>query len=377
MTARRNAARRKHARKPAGKTVPPRNRLVRGKGKPARKASHKIAPRLVVGLGLAVLDDETSALVRDHASRSKTSLTETLRALVAQAVGLAAPGAGPRRLIKPDADSPCLLVTGRETLSVKAGTIFGGVAFDRDTPVYSSAPLEAGRDYIVAMSHGSPTVAALEGPPAKDGHHIGGFHSAPGASRPAINPCSVWDINFRPACPDPRGMALVQRPDGKKFWADIYLLGRNHLTDGTSKCGVTIADGNDPPQNPAGGYFPKLDYATAVTVMRHHGKGLLAPEDFYAAASGVTENSSANSDPRVTGLDAARSSKFGLMQATGNMWVWGHDGDPDTPRASFFGGAWWDGGGAGSRYAGVACDWPGNSSGGVGARGRGDHLQLV
>jgi hypothetical protein len=42
-----------------------------------------------------------------------------------------------------------------------------------------------------------------------------------------------------------------------------------------------------------------------------------------------------------------------MMQATGNLYVWGHDGDPDTPRASLFGGDWDDGEFAGSRCADV------------------------
>ena len=64
------------------------------------------------------------------------------------------------------------------------------------------------------------------------------------------------------------------------------------------------------------------------------------------------------------------------MQATGNLWIWGHDGDPDSPRASLFGGSWFNGGSAGSRAASVD-SWPGLSDGNVGARGRSDPLPLV
>ncbi len=62
------------------------------------------------------------------------------------------------------------------------------------------------------------------------------------------------------------------------------------------------------------------------------------------------------------------------MQATGNLWVWGHDGDPDTPRASILGGSWFHDGYAGSRYANVD-RWADYSAGNLGARGRSDHLQ--
>ena len=160
------------------------------------------------------------------------------------------------------------------------------------------------------------------------------------------------------------------------FWADIYLLGVNHLTDGTSKLGVTIADGDSPPQNLEGGHFDELDYATAVAVMKHHGKGLLSIEEFFAAAFGVTEKTVHKGDPSITKLDAARTSKFGLMQATGNLWVWGHDGDPDEPRPSIFGGSWFVDDSAGSRQASVD-NWAGHSGENLGARGRSDHLQLA
>jgi hypothetical protein len=119
-----------------------------------------------------------------------------------------------------------------------------------------------------------------------------------------------------------------------------------------------------------------FDYATAVTVMARHGKGLLSFAEFAAAAYGVTEKTAHTGDPQITKLDAPRTSKWGLMQAVGNLWVWGHDGDPDAPRASVFGGSWWYGGDAGSRCAFVAYRWPGDSDDFLGARGRGDHLQL-
>ena len=82
------------------------------------------------------------------------------------------------------------------------------------------------------------------------------------------------------------------------------------------------------------------------------------------------------------------------MQATGNLWVWGRDlGGPfgaaswsaNTedrgstyygPNAALFGAGWYNGGSSGSRASG----WdhaPSNSDGSLGARGVGDHLQLV
>lgn len=286
-------------------------------------------------------------------------------------------------IIKADWNKPALAVVGGEFVIV-AGTRFGGVSFDKATPVAMPKNLTAG-DYRVTVQDGVATAALLAAAPdLGDPATIGGFHLAPGGNAaaraggdesPAINPCSLWDIAFRPACADPRGMACIDSLRAP-FWTDIYLLGVNHLTDGTSRLGVEIADGNSPPQNPSGGAFDELDYATAVAVMKHHGKGLLSIEEFFAAAFGVTEKTSHKVDPKVTKLDAARTSKFGLMQATGNLWVWGHDGDPDAPRPSLFGGSWWDDGFAGSRQADVDV-WAGYSCGDLGARGRSDHLQLV
>jgi hypothetical protein len=108
-------------------------------------------------------------------------------------------------------------------------------------------------------------------------------------------------------------------------------------------------------------------------VLASHGKGVLSLEEFFAAAYGVTEKTAAGDNPKTTGLDAPRTSRFGLMQATGNMWVWGRSNDVQ-PRASLFGGSWLGGDSAGSRYAYLGC-WPGLSSGDLGARGRSDHLQ--
>jgi len=286
-------------------------------------------------------------------------------------------------LVKTDPGSPALKVTGRGTVIVKAGTRLGEHRFTADVDVrLPAAGLEPGSDYGVMLGHEFvPQAIKLITATPLD-LQIGGFHFAPGGNAaaraggddtPTINPFSCWDLNFRPACPDPRGMALVEL-FGSKFWCDIYLTGANCAKDGTSQFGVAIADGDNRPLDASGKKYKRFDYETAVAALAAHGKGLLGAEEFFAAAFGVTERSSAKDDPETIGLDAPRTSKFGLMQATGNLWVWGHDGDPDTPRASFFGGSWWNGGNAGSRYADLGY-WPGVSSGCIGARGRSDHLQ--
>ncbi|ODM71720.1 hypothetical protein [Bradyrhizobium elkanii] len=287
-------------------------------------------------------------------------------------------------LTKAYSGEPALVAIGRDAIAVRAGTTFAGHRFKAETPVAIEGALIAGADYGVTVRGGVARAWRAAGIP--DGADVlGGFHYAPGGNAtgraggddvPAINPCSLWDVNFRPACKDPRGMALVQ--DGShRFWCDIYLTGKDCRINGTSRFGVTIADGNDCPADPATCEpFRRFDYAAAVATLAAHGKGLLSLSEFPLAAFGVTERSATKGDPKVTGLDAPRTSRFGIMQAAGNMLIWGHDGDPDTPRASMFGGSWLDGGDAGSRYAYVAYRWPENSCGDFGARGRSDHLQL-
>lgn len=283
-------------------------------------------------------------------------------------------------LTKLDPNSPAILIVDIDTVLIKAGTVFNGVGFDSDTAADFAEKPSPGQDYSVHVkTDGTAHVVKAEGLPTGD-DVLGGFHYAPGGNAltrsggdtvPAINPYSLWDRNFRPACSDPRGMALVEMTFGRNFWCDIYLCARDH-DGGTSRFGVTIADGDDVPSK-----FKRFDYEAALAVMSQHGKQLLSFEEFAAAAYGVTEKTAIGDDPETTRLDAPRTSKFGIMQATGNLWIWGHDGDPDEPRASIFGGDWWSDGSAGSRCAHVAYYWPGGSDVDLGARGRSDHLQPV
>lgn len=123
-------------------------------------------------------------------------------------------------------------MTGRDTIVIKAGTSFDGDEFPDELPVMMpEGGLVAGFDYAVIIgSHGIPQAVKLIGTILPD-ICFAGFHFAPGGNAaaraggdeiPAINPCSLWDRNFRPVCADPRGMALVDMR-GHKFWCDIYL----------------------------------------------------------------------------------------------------------------------------------------------------------
>ncbi len=234
---------------------------------------------------------------------------------------------------------------------------------------------EAGSDYAVVLDEFGRTRLELADAinPLERGA-FAGFHYALGSnasaraggdSIPQINPHSFWDVGFRPSCKDPRGMVLVTLPGGCRVWVDIYLLNSSHADLGTSRSFETIADGAS---------LDVLDYATAAKIVAEHGKRLMTYEEFYTAAHGVKERSSAPRDPKKTGLDAERTSRFGLMQATGNMWIWGTDGDPDEQRPSIFGGSWVDGSDAGSRCADLGY-WPENSGENIGVRAASDHLQ--
>ncbi len=320
---------------------------------------------------------------------------------------------------KANANAVAFTKTGPNTISLKAGAkieLNGAVSrFDNDTPVIMPA-LVAGEDYAIYLCHdgalrADPNFTAPAGYDITNSRKLGGFHYAPGGnaaaqaggdSVPTINPYSLWDLKWRPACLDPRGMALVN--DG--FWCDIYLLGVDHAINGTSKFGVTIADGSAPPKIPTsfGGdgvaSFSNLNWWNAAECMSAGGKRLLDQAEFIASAYGVTEATSVGADPITTKLDAPRTSRWGIMQATGNLWVWGRDfsyrsdgtawsykantggrGSAYTQGthglvAARLGASWSNGSDAGSRSSGWN-HYPWNSTSGVGARGACDHLKLV
>jgi hypothetical protein len=288
-------------------------------------------------------------------------------------------------LVKRDRNAPAIKIVGRETAVICAGTVFSGAVFRKDMEIAKpDGGYVVGTDYAVHVVRGKAVIKPLLSAKLSS-TAMGGFHFAPGGNAPgaeggdaipAINPCSVWDRNFRPAVKDPRGLMFKTMPDGRKVWGAIYMLVRDHLEYGPSAFNVEIADGSSPPQNPAGGYYKSLDYETAVAALKHHGLQLMTYDEAREFAYGVTERSSRGADPKVTGLDAPRTSATGGMQMTGNLWSWITDGHPTDPRPSIFGGSWVSGSDAGSRFADLDV-WPGDSGDNLGARGRSDHLQLA
>jgi hypothetical protein len=311
---------------------------------------------------------------------------------------------------KSDSSTAAFTKTGNGTASIKAGTLVDvagkWVQFSTATAI-TMPTLTAGTDYAIwvkddgtIQADASFTVA----PGTGNWRKIGGFHYAPGGNATAqsggnttaqINEYSFWDLKFRPECSDPRGMTLV----AGGFWVDIYLTGVDAITNGSSKYNVTMADGSSPPKVPTlfGGngsttygsytWFEAQELATAF------GKRTLTRQEFMAAAYGTTEASSVGTDQVSTVLNAAYTSKWGVIQATGVLWVWGLDrGGPfaaaswnantegrgseyNAPNAARLGGLWNDGSNSGSRCS----TWDivaSNSNSTIGSRFACDHLQL-
>jgi hypothetical protein len=279
--------------------------------------------------------------------------------------------------------------------------------------------LTAGTDYaIYACTDGTvradASFTAPSGYTISNSRQIGGFHYAPGGNAAAqaggdttaaINAYSLWDLKFRPACSDPRGMALI----ADDFWADIYLLGVDYLTNGSSKYNVSIADGSAPPKRSTlYGGNGTLTYADGNwwnlnEALKHVGKRSPTYSEFAALAYGTTEaTSSGGTDVPTTGVSGTGAtsawnlftSKFGVIQATGCMWIWGDEfGGPygttaytantqsrgstyNLSNAVLLGGLWSEAAASGSR----ASFWnasPPVSNTSVGARGVCDHLTLV
>ncbi len=323
---------------------------------------------------------------------------------------------------KLDQYTPCLTKTGAGSISLKAGTTvvmpgFKTLNFPVDS-VVTMPTLVAGTDYAVYVTPDGNVVAssnftAPTGYNAATIRKIGGFHYAAGGNAsataraggdttPAINLYSIWDLKFRPSAADPRGMVRVPGVG----WVDIYLANVDCDLNGTSKSGVVIADGASLPKIPSaiGGdgsaAFGSFNWYNATRLAAAYGKRLLDYGEFLTAAFGVTEATAIGVEPPNATIDAPRTSIYGLMQASGNMWVWGKgellnpggtggagwkditDGggqaylyNDEGLKKPLFGADWADGSAAGSRAAYWA-NSPLGSYGSVGLRCACDHVCL-
>jgi hypothetical protein len=307
---------------------------------------------------------------------------------------------------KADASSVAFTKTGAGTVSVKAGTYVdvAGTLITFATATDVTMPsLTAGTDYYIYVTNaGAISAVAATGtwptpvasPPASS-RNIGGFHYSPGGNAAAraggnttaqINEYSMWDLKWRPAALDPRGMTLVNN----HFWSDIYLLNTSHATVGTSANSQTIYDSNT--------------WWDSVEVLGLYGKRPPRYREYADLAFGTTEAFSRGNDPVTTGLattnsgssqaDQVFTSKFGVIQSSGCLWVGGDEFGGGTAGASwavntggrgstnqlenavFLGGPWNGAALSGSRSSFWGAS-PSGSSDSFGARGVCDHLTLV
>lgn len=269
----------------------------------------------------------------------------------------------PSLFYKLDAFTPAIFKTGANTISIKAGVsaIVAGVkiSWAENTAVTMPA-IAVGIDYAIYVCtdgtiRADASFIAPAGYTVNNSRMIGGFHSglveaattvAGGAfatigngmiwsqgdvdNIAGINKFSIWDLKFRPACADPRGMALI----GGRTWVDIYLCSTDTATNGTSKTGTNIASGTVLPKIPAafGGNgittYPSLNWYVANELARANQKRLMHAHEFYDAAFGVTENQSIDATASTyptTQRNAGYTSKHGIEQASGHHWTWGQD----------------------------------------------------
>jgi hypothetical protein len=309
------------------------------------------------------------------------------------AIGGGATGGGAGLFYKTDPTTVAFDKTGTDTVSIKAGTqvdVAGTVVEFAVATAITMPALVVGTDYAIWVKDDATIEASSNhssAPAAGNWRKIGGFHYAPGGNATAqaggnttaqINEYSFWDLKFRPACPDPRGMTLV----ADAFWSDIYLTGVDHHINGTSKYNVTIADGSAPPKVPlAFGGNGSTAYSNGnwwhfAETLRSHGKRLPTYSEFAALAYGTTEAvSSGGTDVPTTGVNGTGAtsawnvftSKWGVVQSSGCLYTWGDEFGGGAAAASWtantggrgstyqmenaarFGGAWDSASNSGSR----------------------------
>ena len=282
----------------------------------------------------------------------------------------------------------------------------------------------AGTDYFVyAKSDGTFYISASDA--ITTDRLIGGFHyglvgetetvtgnklEADMVKIRGINSYSFWDLKYRPVA-SPKGMVNI---GGK--WYDIYLLNSEHITNGTSKAGLSIAGGDSVnagrlmPKIPLefGGNntvnYGKFTWFQACEIAKANSKRLISYSEFPTIAYGILENVSSSTNGYETVVGKIEhypnlTSKYGIEQAAGVQWIWGSDlanyptdttwawkantdsrgqiySTDNSPTAVLLGGNRGSGASAGSRASRwSAYVW--HSFWDVGCRFACDHLELV
>jgi hypothetical protein len=283
----------------------------------------------------------------------------------------------------------------------------------------------AGTDYYVyALTNGNFIISANNSYPsgysASTSRKIGGFHygvipegftainnitSSDATAIAGINTYSFWDLKYRPVA-NPEGMVKIGGS-----WYDIYLLNSEHIINGTSKAGATIAAGG----TDYGRAIPKIPLAfggngtttygsftwfEAGEIANAYGKDLISYKEFAGLAYGVLEEASWGNSSATIQHVANHTSKWGTCQATGVEWIWGADinngrGSTDfawrsgltetrgqiyatsnAPTAALLGGHWSVGSNSGSRCS-YWTNYVWDSNCNIGCRFSSDHLMLV
>jgi len=256
----------------------------------------------------------------------------------------------PLFFVKANSNIPAWTKTGDFSVSTGQSIAVdnGGLILNigSSTPVTMVDAATTGRDYYIYLRVDGTLGAYLDTTTAPvGGRLLGGFHYAPGSNAaaeaggnttPQINQYSFWDIKWKPSCLDPRGMTLVNNT----FWSDIYLTGANAYNASgvsSSKYNVTIADEGSRPFIPAefGGNgstrYGNCNWWTATELAASFGKRLPGGQEFQTLAYGTSNEISCGVDPVSTGVNGAGftnswekfTSKWGVIQSTGCMWMWG------------------------------------------------------
>jgi len=263
--------------------------------------------------------------------------------------------------LKADPDSVAFTKTGNDTASIKAGTTVAfsdgsQVHFDTATAI-TMPTLSAGTDYAIWVAPDGTIEAdtSFTTAPTAGGRRIGGFHYAPGGNAsldpagnwnnhtggdttPQINEYSFYDLKWRPAVDDPRGLTLVN----ESFWTGIYLMSATTTVAPLRKYNVEPARNGNNPQKP---YGDGTTYGNAKPLnifesLAYHGFRAPDVNEFQLLALGVNEERSiGGSGPGNTGDVSDRSkneqtSAWGVFDATGVLSVWGRDSLPSTSDTS-------------------------------------------
>ncbi|MEW5802661.1 MAG: hypothetical protein AB1847_11235 [bacterium] len=179
---------------------------------------------------------------------------------------------------------------------------------------------EIGKDYFVYAclpASGDTPVFKIslnstypQGYNSTNSRKIGGFHNNPDGD---ILQYSIWDLDFHPSCPDPRGMVYCF---GINRWVDIYLPSDDGAGGVQSVFGGTILDTLS--------HYDFVDRGAKV------GKRLTRYDEFqvYADGSPIEVNIEGSADPVATGghtaTDASRIvSTIGVEDCVGVIYQWG------------------------------------------------------